>query len=220
MWYWLSALWLAHAGEVAVRSTVEGIAENTKAGAVVVRDDGTPTWVQGLDRWPAELDGQRVVVTGVAIVASVAPEATVDEHGAWSQGVAPGTPPAPTLAEATWRAVNPVPAGPWQVVFADGSGNRTVVEGEGSTARFRYEPVTPELSSSGTYSGGAPAAGVVPADRVGQLWAWIESVRGDPTVVARRREKGTGALRVVTAFGETDLLLIRAAALGFVAPEG
>lgn len=40
------------------------------------------------------------------------------------------------------------------VTYADGSGNLYVLSG----ARLEYRPVTPETSSSGTYSGGAPFA--------------------------------------------------------------
>jgi hypothetical protein len=205
---------------VAVRSTGVGVAENAKAGAVVVGPDGTTTWVEGLQQWPPELAGQPVVVTGTPVLAHVAPEAAVDESGAVSQGVAPGTPPAPTLARATWRALNPVPAGRWHVVFYDGSGNLTEIDGNGSEAWYRYAPVTPETSSSGTYSGGAPAAGDVSPERVLTLWVWIESVRHDPAVAAPRREKGTGALQITTSFGQSDVLLTRECARGFVSPGG
>ncbi|MCC6996997.1 MAG: hypothetical protein IT370_20460 [Deltaproteobacteria bacterium] len=45
------------------RDVIEGVAEDAKQGAVVVRDAGA-VFVAGLDGWPRELRGRRVRVTG------------------------------------------------------------------------------------------------------------------------------------------------------------
>ena len=45
--------------------TLEGKAENAKAGAIVVSDDGTMAYIDGLeDGWPNEISRKRVRVTG------------------------------------------------------------------------------------------------------------------------------------------------------------
>ncbi len=45
------------------RDVIEGVAEDAKQGAVVVRDAGA-VFVAGLDGWPRELRGRHVRVTG------------------------------------------------------------------------------------------------------------------------------------------------------------
>ena len=46
--------------------TLEGRAENAKAGAMVIADDGRAVYVDGLeDGWPADVAKKRVRVTGV-----------------------------------------------------------------------------------------------------------------------------------------------------------
>jgi hypothetical protein len=46
--------------------TLEGKAENAKAGAVVVSADGSSAYVDGLENgWPADVSRKRVRVTGV-----------------------------------------------------------------------------------------------------------------------------------------------------------
>lgn len=45
--------------------TLTGIARDAKLGAILILDDGKALAVEGLEAWPAELHGRRVVVTGV-----------------------------------------------------------------------------------------------------------------------------------------------------------
>lgn len=80
---------------------VVGTARNAKGGAVVVGDDGLVVYVQGLDSWPDELDGQAVIATGHLIEKAYLPVATVDKDGAISQGTdGPGL--QWVLEDATW----------------------------------------------------------------------------------------------------------------------
>jgi hypothetical protein len=45
---------------------VEGVARDAKMGAVVVLEDGGSYFVKGLDAWPADIHGKKVVVIGRA----------------------------------------------------------------------------------------------------------------------------------------------------------
>lgn len=54
--------------------TISGTARNAKAGAVLEADDGSPTYVEGLSRWPEELEDQRVTLTGIVRRKSIYPE--------------------------------------------------------------------------------------------------------------------------------------------------
>jgi hypothetical protein len=47
-----------------VPPVVEGTARSAKAGAVIVRSDGTPVYVLGVSRWPADLEGRQVGASG------------------------------------------------------------------------------------------------------------------------------------------------------------
>ncbi len=82
---------------------VVGTARNAKGGAVVVLDDGGVVYIQGLDAWPDELDGQVVIATGHMVEKAYLPEATVDEEGAISQGTTAGSVQT-VLEDATWTA--------------------------------------------------------------------------------------------------------------------
>lgn len=66
--------------------TIEGIARDAKAGAVVVNADNEPIFIDGLESWPAEFSGKQVRVSGVLVQKQNFPSATVDSNGAISQG--------------------------------------------------------------------------------------------------------------------------------------
>ena len=44
---------------------ISGTAENAKAGAVLVADDGSPTYVEGLSEWPEHLLNKNLSLTGI-----------------------------------------------------------------------------------------------------------------------------------------------------------
>jgi hypothetical protein len=99
---------------------------------------------------------------------------------------------------------------PWSITYHDGSGNRYRFWRD-DDARFEYEPVTPEMSSSGTYSGGEPRAGELTVEQTRELWRRIKSLRAATALHTETRAMGTGAFVVVTDDG-TDRFLIRGGA--------
>lgn len=44
--------------------TIEGTARNAAAGAVVLTDDRTPVYMDGMDRWDRTADGKKVSAKG------------------------------------------------------------------------------------------------------------------------------------------------------------
>jgi len=68
---------------------LRGKAQNAKGGAVVVIDDQV-IYVRGLQSWPAEAEGKRVVVRGVLATLKYLPEATKNDKGEISQGTEGG----------------------------------------------------------------------------------------------------------------------------------
>ncbi len=85
----------------------------------------------------------------------------------------------------------------WTVSYWDQSGNGyrfwQTPDGE---ARFVYDPVTPERSSSGTYSGGSPHQGVLAPDQIEALFGRLCELEADTSGHNSRREMGTGMFRV------------------------
>jgi len=89
-----------------------------------------------------------------------------------------------------------VPAPPWTIQLADGSGNlwrfsRPRADG---AATWSYVPVTPAESSSGVYSGGAPREGTLTDAQVQALWPLARAVDGDTAHHIEARRMGTHAL--------------------------
>jgi len=60
---------------------ISGIAENAKAGAVLVASDGSPTYVEGLSEWPENFLNKRVTLTGVVQRQSIFPPVQEVEGG-------------------------------------------------------------------------------------------------------------------------------------------
>lgn len=203
----LSAL----AGEAAV-TQLTGVARDGKGGALLVVDDGRALYVSGMPAWPDGVVGLRVRAEGRVASERYVPEARVDPDGAISQGTAPGSAPDDVLHASAWSLEGAgvgIEPGPWRVSIADGSGNHTQVwrEPAATEIRWSYAPVTPERSSSGTYSGGEPGAGVVTEDQALALWAEVRRLQGDASARSEHREKGTGALTVATVTGEAKLIV-------------
>jgi hypothetical protein len=91
-----------------------------------------------------------------------------------------------------------IPAAPWTVRVFDGSGNvwRLSRDASALPATFAYEPMTPERSSSGVYSGGEPASGRLTAAGEGLLWQQVRRVQGDTAHHITARRMGTVAVEV------------------------
>ena len=88
------------------------------------------------------------------------------------------------------------PAGPWQLVVRDGSANRWTIDAAGLDAHYTFDPVQPEQSSTGRYSGGTPARGAIDATVVAGLWARVRGLLLDTAVQVPDRAKGTVYLRL------------------------
>lgn len=66
--------------------TIDGVARNAFLGAVVMRDNGTPVYLDGLDEWEASTSHRRISVTGVLRVRKLAPDPVVGPDGGVSHG--------------------------------------------------------------------------------------------------------------------------------------
>lgn len=85
----------------------------------------------------------------------------------------------------------------------------------GAAVAFEYIPVTPERSSTGSYSGGDPVTRSVPADdpRIDELLRRIAALEADRTLHIEDRNKGTGAFHMRTPAGERRFIIVAGAAL-------
>jgi len=113
-----------------------------------------------------------------------------------------------TAAEA--RASTTARTTPWTVAYADGSANayrfwQTSADG---AAQFEFTPVTPERSSSGTYSGGTPKAGTLDAEAIEALWAQVDALMGNPELHTEARAMGTGSFTVTQGGDEVRFLVV------------
>jgi hypothetical protein len=96
---------------------------------------------------------------------------------------------------------------PWSITYHDGSGNGYRLWQNDAVAHFEYTPVTPAMSSSGTYSGGAPARGDLTAAQVRELWTSIDALARETSLHANARAKGTGAFTTTTPTASNTFLI-------------
>lgn len=100
----------------------------------------------------------------------------------------------------------------WTVTYSDHSGNayRFWKGGADEDARFSYDPVSPESSSSGWYSGGEPREGTMSPAEVEALFQRIRDLEADIGRHAGSRMKGTGSFRVREGSGAERRFIVRA----------
>lgn len=84
----------------------------------------------------------------------------------------------------------------WTISYGDGSGNRYTFRADGDGAVFEYDPVTPERSSTGRYSGGDPRSGRLDGDRLAALWQHVRALESNIALQGEDRNKGTGAFHI------------------------
>lgn len=65
--------------------TIQGTARNAMAGAVVLTDDRTPVYLDGVERWERAVDGKRVSATGK--LRKLAGDEVLNDKGEHSHGV-------------------------------------------------------------------------------------------------------------------------------------
>jgi hypothetical protein len=114
------------------------------------------------------------------------------------------------LAPSTSHAgSSPVPKAPWLVTYSDGSANgyRFWRDSEGEAAHFEYSPVQPSKSSTGMYSGGEPANGVLKPKQVEEVWQRIVRLEADTKLHAAERMKGTGAFGLKAPSGNRNFII-------------
>lgn len=87
--------------QVNQRATVQGVARDAHAGAVVLTEDRTPVYIAGLSEWAGGLSGQPVAVSGVLRRRSVAPTPQVGADGGISHGIEGDS---WVIEDATWTA--------------------------------------------------------------------------------------------------------------------
>lgn len=80
--------------------TLEGTAYDSKAGAILDSDHNGVVYIQGLECWPAHLNGQRMTVTGLLRDEKFIPDPEVGADGGISQGAFGGQ---TSLVNATWK---------------------------------------------------------------------------------------------------------------------
>ena len=71
--------------KVGTQVTIEGTARNAAAGAVVLTDDRTPVYVDGIASWDRATDGKKVSASGTLRTRGGDP--VVNDRGEYSHGV-------------------------------------------------------------------------------------------------------------------------------------
>lgn len=97
----------------------------------------------------------------------------------------------------------------WTIVYRDGSANayRFAAAGEGAT--FSYDPVTPERSSTGMYSGGDPRSGELSPAVSAELWQRVRALEANTALHVADRGKGTGAFGIDESSGNRTFIIAR-----------
>ena len=115
----------------------------------------------------------------------------------------------PTASQSNTAEVSDMPTPPWSIIFADPSGNsfHFLQPSADAKAEFEYTPVTPERSSSGTYSGGMAARGELTPTQVQQIWTKIRELRADTALHVENRMMGTGSFRVSEVGQQYDFIV-------------
>jgi hypothetical protein len=80
---------------------IHGRAADAKGGAVLVADDGSTIYIAGLDSWPPELAGRRVVASGRLVQRKMIPDPVVSDAGEHSAGAYGEQ---TILEQASWKA--------------------------------------------------------------------------------------------------------------------
>jgi hypothetical protein len=80
--------------------TVNGMAQNGKAGALLKSEDNTIYYIDGLGAWSPEMINRKVSVTGNLKVEKVSEKSLKNEQGEWSQGMSGEV---KTILRAIWK---------------------------------------------------------------------------------------------------------------------
>ncbi len=196
-------------------TAIEGVAHRSKVSAVILEASGRVVHLSGLTDWPIGVDGLQVRVEGTLTREARLPRVPINDNGLMVQGVAADSPPEWWLDAPVWSFVHKGPQTlPWTLSVADGSGNRNVITrtAQSKIATWTYTPMTPENSSSGTYSGGTAARGALSAPDAAILWATVRALQADTDQHSARREMGTTEIKERSTESQRTVLLRRGAA--------
>ncbi|MEM2047780.1 MAG: hypothetical protein QW566_05535 [Candidatus Jordarchaeales archaeon] len=94
-----------------------------------------------------------------------------------------------------------------RICYVDGSGNTYTLTLEGKKAKVKYEPMTPETSSSGFYSGGEPFEKEMTDDELFNQIARIamHAIRSSDRI--SKRVMGSGLLIIEDANSKREAIL-------------
>ena len=98
---------------------------------------------------------------------------------------------------------------PWLIIYSDGAGNKYEIR----DGRLSYDPVTPERSSTGTYSGGDPRTAQLDEAQGAELRERVRVLEGETALHGPDRNKGTGAFHVEDEDGKRSFIVERVPAL-------
>lgn len=90
--------------------------------------------------------------------------------------------------------------------YADGSGNTYTLNDHD----LSYDPVTPEESSSGTYSGGEAKQVTVSDAELKGIYAAFRDASKNTSAHAENRAKGTGLLKIEKAGANKTIYILKA----------
>ncbi len=97
----------------------------------------------------------------------------------------------------------------WSIGYSDGAANAYHFRRDEDGAHFAYDPVTPEQSSTGRYSGGDPRSGRLDAEKLAELWAHVRALEANTALHGEDRNKGTGAFHVVEGSSTRRFIISR-----------
>jgi hypothetical protein len=100
-----------------------------------------------------------------------------------------------------------------EMTYRDGNANTYRFHAAGDGARFEYDPITPERSSTGMYSGGDPRSGLLGADQLASLWEHVTALASNPAIQVADRGKGTGLFVIKATNRERSFIIVRGAEL-------
>ncbi|MEH2349809.1 MAG: hypothetical protein V7K55_17780 [Nostoc sp.] len=67
--------------------TIRGTAQNASLGAIVLTEDETPVYMDGIQEWDSDLVGKMIVARGILRRKSLAPKTIVSPNGEVSHGI-------------------------------------------------------------------------------------------------------------------------------------
>src|SRR5687768_4200806 len=91
----------------------------------------------------------------------------------------------------------------YQYTYSDGSANRYII----TPGTLEYDPVTPEESSTGTYSGGDPKTRSISPEQFDTIRDLLEKAISNTAVHIEDRIKTSGAISVVKGNARTQVIL-------------